>query len=105
VSERILSLFSEVIWLNADRILDTKLGSVFVVDEFQAAIVTVPLWVAVQFERDPLVVLEIVAVSEYVTDAEFECTLVFVPVERVEIVTDETVQLVAVFSGAPVPRW
>jgi hypothetical protein len=34
VSEGILSLFSECVWSNANRMLDTKLGSVFLVDKF-----------------------------------------------------------------------
>ncbi len=59
VSEAILSLFSECVWLSADRMLDTKLSSVFLVDEFQATVLTAPLWVAPDFERDTLVVLEI----------------------------------------------
>jgi len=91
--------------LNADRMLDAKLGSVFVVDEFQATVVTVPLRVATDLKRDALVVVEVVPVFEYVTDAKLECTPVFVPVERVEVVVDETVQLVAPFRSDPVARW
>jgi len=67
VSKAILSLFSECVWLSADRMLDTKPGSVFLVDEFQSTVLTAPLWVALDFECDTLVVLEIVAVLQYVT--------------------------------------
>ena len=59
MSKAILSLFSECVWLSADRMLDTKPGSVFVVDEFQSTVLTAPLWVAPDFECDTLVVLEI----------------------------------------------
>jgi hypothetical protein len=50
-------------------------------------------------------VLEIVTIFEYVTDATFECTSVFVPVERVEVVANEPMQLVALVTSAPVARW
>ena len=104
VSEAILSLFPDVVWLNADRMLDTKLVSLLFVDEFQAAVVTVSLREGPNFERDTLVMLEIVSLFEHVIDIEFECTPVFVPVERVEVVTDETVQFVAFFSVASIAR-
>ena len=35
VSERTFPLFSEIVWLNADRMLDTNLVSVFFIGEFQ----------------------------------------------------------------------
>ena len=38
-----------------------------------------------------------------VTDAEFDCALLFVPVERVEVVSNEIVQLVAVVTVAQYP--
>ena len=89
MSEDSLPLFADVAQLNADRVLDTKLVSVLIVDAFYPTIVATPLRIATDFECDPLVVLEVVPVFEYITDAEFERTSVFVPVERVEIVADE----------------
>ena len=105
MSEGSLSLLSEIVWLNADRVLDTKPVSVFIVDEFYSTVVATPLGITTDFECEPFVVLEVVAVFEYVTDAKFERTSVFVPVERVQIVTDEAVQLVAVVTSSPIPRW
>ena len=49
--------------------------------------------------------VEVVAVFEYVTDAKLQRTAVVVPVERVEIVANKTVQLVAFFSVPSVARW
>jgi len=104
VSEGILPLLSEVVWVNADRMLDTKLISVFFVDEFKSAISTVPLWIATDFECETFVVLEAVSVFKHITDAEFECALVLAPLERVEIIADEAVQLVAIITIPPIPR-
>jgi len=83
--------------------LDTKLISVLIEDEFKSAIVPSPLRVPADFECDSFVVLEAVPVFEYVTDAEFDCTCVLVPVERIQVVPDEAVQVVAVVAGAPIP--
>lgn len=91
MSEGIQSLFLQSVWLNANWMLDTKHVSRFVVDEFQPAIVTVPLWVPTNFECDALLVLEVVFVFEYVSNAEFERTRILVPIERVQVVSDEAV--------------
>lgn len=105
VSEGIRPLFTHVVWLNADGMLDTNLVSSLVVHELQPTIVTVPLWVAAYFEGDALLVLEVIAVPEYITDAELQRTMVFVPAERVEVVTDEAVQFIAIVTVTPVARW
>ena len=84
--------------------LDANPVGGLVVDEFHPAVVTVPLWIAVDFKRHTLVVLEVVAVLQYVADAELECALRFVPVERVEVVADKAVKFVAVVAGAYAPQ-
>lgn len=61
VSEGIQPLFLESVWPNANWMLDTKLGCRVVVDEFYPAIVAIPLWVAPDFERDALLILEVVS--------------------------------------------
>ena len=85
--------------------LDTKLISVFLVDEFQSAVITVPLWIAAYFECDALVVFEVVAILEYVTDAERKCADPLVSIQCVEVVADEAVRLVAIASISPVAWW
>jgi len=86
-------------------VLDTKPVSVFIVDEFYLTVVATPLGITTDFECDPLVVLEAVAVFEYITDAKFERTSVFVPVEGVQVVPNEAVQLVAVVTSPLIPWW
>jgi len=76
-----------------------------VVDEFHPAVVAVPLWVAADFERESFLMVEVVAIFQYVADPELECTLRFVPVEGVEVVADEAVKIVAVVAVAPVTWW
>lgn len=73
-----------------------------VVDEFQSAVVATPLWVTTYFGCHALVVVEVVSVFEYGTEPEFECTVLFIPIERVEVVPDETVKVVAVVTSAPI---
>jgi hypothetical protein len=90
MSERILPLFSHVVWLNADRMLDTNLISMLLEYEFEPAIVATPLRITTHFECDSFVVLEVVAVFKHVTDAEFDCTSLFIPVERVQVIPNET---------------
>ena len=92
VSEAIPSLFPEVGWLYADRMGDANPVGGLVVDEFDPAVVTVPLWIAVDVERDSFLMGEVVAVLQHVADAELQRALRFVPVERVEIIADETVK-------------
>jgi len=71
--------------------LDTKLVSMLIVDQFDATIITTPLRIPTHFESETLVVLEVVPVFEDVTDTEFECTAFLVPIERVQIVPNEAV--------------
>jgi hypothetical protein len=54
------------------------------------------------FERDALVVLEIIALFKHITNSKFECTPVFVPIECGEVIADEPVQFVTVAAVAPV---
>ena len=104
VSEAIPPLFPEVGWLYADGMGDANPVGGLVVDELYPAGVTVPLWVAVDVECDSFLMIEVVAVLQYVADAELECALRFVPVESVEVVADEAVKFVAVVTSAPVAR-
>ena len=105
VSEGTLPLFPYVGWLYADGVLDANPVGSLVVDEFYPAVVTVPLWVAVNFERDSFLMVEVVAVFQHVANAELQRAPILVPVERVEVVADEAVKLVAVVAGAPVAWW
>jgi hypothetical protein len=89
MSEGILALLVNVIWVNANRMLDTKLVSVLIVDELQSTVVTTPLWLTTHLEREAFGVGEVVPVFECVTNAEFDCTLILVPVEGVQIVPNE----------------
>ncbi|MFB6254650.1 MAG: hypothetical protein ABEI06_08575 [Halobacteriaceae archaeon] len=65
---------------------------------------TVQLWVAFYCKRDTFLRREVVPVFEDITDAELQRTPVIVPVEGVEIVPDEAVEVVAVRLGAPISR-
>ena len=82
--------------------LDANPVGGLVVNDFHPAVVAVPLWVAADFECESFLMGEVVAVFQYVADAEFECALCFVPVERVEVVADEAVKFVAIVAVAPV---
>jgi len=104
VSECIRPLLSEIGWVNADGMLDTKLVSVLIVDELQSTVVATPLRITTDFECETFVVIKAVPVFKHVTNTEFKYTSLFVPVERVQVVADEAVQLVAVVTGAPIPR-
>jgi len=48
VGEGIPPLLDEIVRVNADGMLDAKPISVVVVDEFETAVSTVPLWIATQ---------------------------------------------------------
>ena len=50
--------------------LDTKLVSVLIIDEFEPAIVATPLRITTHFECYALVVVEVVPVFKHITDAE-----------------------------------
>ena len=102
MSEAILPLFPEVGWLYADGMGDANPVGGLVVGEFYPAVVTVPLWIAVNFERESFLMIKVIAVLQHVADAELERTPCFVPVERIEVVADEAVKFVAIVTGAPV---
>ncbi|MCD2205201.1 hypothetical protein LPA46_17960 [Halobacterium sp. KA-6] len=85
--------------------LDTKCVGSLVVDEFKSAIVTIPLRVAADFEGEAFLIVKVVAVLKNVADAERQRTPILIPVEGVEVVADEAMQLVAVVAVAPVSGW
>ncbi|ELY37652.1 hypothetical protein C496_19120 [Natronorubrum tibetense GA33] len=91
MSEGIQSLFAYVIWPYANRMLDTKLGSRLVVDKFQPAIITLPVGIPADFERDTFLVLEVVLLFESFADTELQRTPILIPVELVQVIANETV--------------
>lgn len=91
-------------WLYSDWMLDTNHARCLVVDEFEPAVVAVPLEIATEFERDTLVVFEVVAVLQHVADAELKRPAVLIPVDGVKVVAHDPVQLVTVVTIAPVAR-
>ncbi len=84
---------------------DTKRSSCLVVDEFHPRIVTVPVGIPADFERDLFLVLEVVLLCENRSDAELQGTPILASVELVQVFADETVEIVAILTGAPVSRW
>jgi hypothetical protein len=104
MSECILALLMNSIWVSANRMLDTKRLSMLIVDELQSTVVATPLWLTTHLEGEAFGVGEVVPVFEYGTDAEFDRTSIFGPVEGVQIVPDEAVQVVSLFPIPPVSR-
>ncbi len=82
--------------------LDTKRLSVFIADELSSSVVATPLRITTHFQRDTLVVIEVVPIFEDITDTQFDCTAVLVPVDRVEVVPDEAVQVGAIITIPPI---
>jgi hypothetical protein len=64
-----------------------------------------PTGIPPNFEGEAFLIVEVVAVLEDVADAELQGTPILVPVEGVEIVADESVQLVAIVAIPPVSGW
>jgi hypothetical protein len=64
-----------------------------------------PTGIPPNFEGEAFLIVEVVAVLEDVADAERQRTPLLVPVKGVEVVADETMQLISVITVPPVSGW